>query len=276
MVSQSDYSEIAVKAAKSVMIEIMHTLGDFKEHIVLVGGWVPELIIEDKSKPHVGSFDIDLALDHNAFSDDSYETVRRLLEERGYYQKGNSPIYTFYRDVKIEGKEITIQVDLLAGEYAGTSDRHRHQPVQDIKARKARGCDLVFDKSVRVKIEGNLPEGGKDEVEIKVASILPFLVMKAMALDNRIKEKDAYDIHYCIEQYPGGSESIVSEILPYKENSIVCEALEKIKKHFYTVDHIGPVSVVNFNEIFDPEEREIEQRKVFELVNDFLAKLGMA
>ena len=46
MVSKSDYSEFAVNAARLVMIEIMHTLGEFREHIVLVGGWVPELIIK--------------------------------------------------------------------------------------------------------------------------------------------------------------------------------------------------------------------------------------
>ena len=84
-----------------------------------------------------------------------------------------------------------------------------------INWRKARGCDLVFDKSISIKIAGNLPDGGKDEVEIKVASLLPFLVMKAMALDSRLKEKDAYDIYYCLDNYQGGLDAVVAEIIPF-------------------------------------------------------------
>ena len=99
--------------------------------------------------------------------------------------------------------------------------------------------------------------------------------MKAMALDNRLNEKDAYDIYYCIDNYPGGLDAVVAEIIPFKKHGLVIEALEKIKKHFASVDHIGPVSVVNFNEITDPEEKEIEQRRVFERVNDVLVKVGL-
>jgi hypothetical protein len=49
-----------------------------------------------------------------------------------------------------------------------------------------------------VILDGELPGGGKDSVTIRVASIVPFIVMKAMALDDRLKEKDARDIYYCL------------------------------------------------------------------------------
>jgi len=64
--------------------------------------------------------------------------------------------------------------------------------------RKARACDLAFYKPIQITIEGTLPEGGKDRASIQVASIVPFLIMKAQALNCRLKEKDAYDIHYCL------------------------------------------------------------------------------
>ena len=37
-----------------------------------------------------------------------------------------------------------------------------------------------------------------DKGAIRVASIVPFLVMKGMALADRLKEKDAYDIVFCV------------------------------------------------------------------------------
>lgn len=70
MVTRRDYTAEAVAAAKSVLIELVHLLGEYRDEIVLVGGWVPELLLGDQVPPHTGSMDIDLALDH-----------RRLREE---------------------------------------------------------------------------------------------------------------------------------------------------------------------------------------------------
>jgi len=58
MVTRRDYTAEAVEAAKSVLIELTHLLGEYRDNIVLIGGWVPELLIPQKSRPHVGSIDI--------------------------------------------------------------------------------------------------------------------------------------------------------------------------------------------------------------------------
>ena len=79
-----------------------------------------------------------------------------------------------------------MEVDLLAGEYGGTGGGHRTQPVQDARARKARGADLVFDAPVPVEVEGELPGGGRDRVTVRVAGVVPWLVMKGMALAPRL------------------------------------------------------------------------------------------
>ena len=40
-----DYTAAAVDAAKSVLIELMHILGEYRDDMVLVGGWIPDLLI---------------------------------------------------------------------------------------------------------------------------------------------------------------------------------------------------------------------------------------
>ncbi len=80
-----------------------------------------------------------------------------------------------------------VEIDLMAGEYGGAGKGHRTQKVQDVRARKARGCDLAFDSSITVTLVGELPDGGKDKVSFKVARIVPFLVMKGMAMYERMK-----------------------------------------------------------------------------------------
>jgi len=103
----------------------------------------------------------------------------------------------------------------------------------------------------------------------------PFLVMKGMALDDRLKEKDAWDIYYCIQNYPGGLDHLIGEFRPYIEHGLVKEGLEKIAKHFASEKHVGPRFVADFEEITDPEERELRERDAYEKVGYILQKLGI-
>ena len=64
MVTRTDYNQIAVNAAYSVLIEIVRVLGEYRDNIVLIGGWVPQFLFQNKDELHTGSIDIDLALDH--------------------------------------------------------------------------------------------------------------------------------------------------------------------------------------------------------------------
>jgi hypothetical protein len=271
MVTRKDYLDEAVEAARSVMIELVHLLREYRESLVLIGGWVPELLLPNRDRPHVGSIDVDLSLDHRTIQAEGYKTIQELLLNRGYLQ-GKQP-FIFLRKVRTGGREITVQVDLLAGEYQGTGKSRRHQRVQDIQARKVHGCDLAFIDPIEVTVEGQLPGGGKDSVKIQVASLVTFLVMKGMALDDRLKEKDAWDIYYCVRNYPGGLDAVTDELRPHLGHGRVKEGLQKIAKHFASESHIGPTSVADFEEITDPEERALIQRDAYERVTYVLSKL---
>ena len=89
-------------------------------------------------------------------------------------------------------RPIEIEVDLLAGEYEGTARKQRTQEVQDVRARKARGCELAFRFATEVPIEGTLPDGARDKATVRIAAIIPFLAMKGMAMATRLKEKNPW------------------------------------------------------------------------------------
>jgi len=273
MVTRRDYTAEMTKAARSVLIELFRLLGEYRNDIVVIGGWVPEILLLGADKPHIGSIDVDIALNHRNLREEGYRTIQELLLNRGY-QQGQQPS-TFYRNVEVSGSVIRVQVDLLAGEYAGTGRSHRHQKVQGILARKVRGCDLAFKMYSEITIEGELPGGGRDSVAVRVASIVPFLVMKGMALAERLKEKDAWDIYYCLRNYPGGLDALVEEFRPHIEHGLVREGLKKIAKHFASETHIGPKFVADFEEVTDSEEQEFLQRDAYERANYLLEKLGL-
>jgi hypothetical protein len=269
---RTDYTADAVAAARSVLLELTHLLGEYCDDIVLVGGWVPELLFPKSQERHVGSTDVDLALNHRTLSDPGYRTIQQLLQDRGYRQ-GAQP-FNFYRTVTVSGREIVVQVDFLAGEYGGAGRSHRTQNIQDMRARKARGCDLSFEMYQEVTIEGELPGGGKDAAAIRVASIVPFIIMKGMALHDRLKEKDAWDIYFCVNNYPTGLDGLVKEFLPHIKQGLVCEGLGKIADKFMSTEHMGPKAVADFEEVTDPEERARMQRDAYEKVGYLLEKLG--
>jgi hypothetical protein len=194
-----------------------------------------------------------------------------LLESRGY-REGGQP-YVFFRTVTVADRPIEVEVDFLAGEYEGTGKAHRTQPVQDVRARKARGCELAFELSKEIVVTGALPGGGQDSVRVRVASIVPFLVMKANALVDRMKEKDAWDIYYCLRNFPGGVRAVAEEFQPHRVNGLVREAIAKLGEKFASPDHAGPKFVADFEEATDVEERARLQRDAFEQVNYLVHQL---
>jgi hypothetical protein len=50
-----------------VLIEVMNVLGAFRDEIVLVGGWVPDLLYPGRG--HMGLLDVDLAVLREALFD---------------------------------------------------------------------------------------------------------------------------------------------------------------------------------------------------------------
>lgn len=275
MVTKADFGQREVTASKSVLLELIHILGEFRDSIVVVGGSVPPLLYPEAATEYVGTLDVDLALNHNSIDDKTYQTIRESLLKRGYREHDKQP-FIFYRDVPAAGGDaVTVQVDLLSGEYGGTGKSHRTQKIQDIRVRKARGSDLAFEQFEEVEIEGDLPTGGKDTVRCKIAAVVPFIVMKGMALADRLKEKDAYDIYYCLIHHPGELYALVEEFRPFIENKLVVEGLIKIAGKFESPEHIGPTHVADFQEIIDSEEREFIRRDAYERVFYLLHKLGI-
>ncbi|MDE0156553.1 MAG: hypothetical protein OXI88_06035 [Gammaproteobacteria bacterium] len=264
-VTKVDYPELAVRAAESVLLELVRILGEYLDHIVVIGGMVPKYLVPSPEERHIGSIDVDLALDHRRFDEPGYQTLHKLLDEHDYRIDANHP-YIYRRIFLIDGNEITVQVDLLSGEYGGTGRSRRTQKIQDIRPRKARGADMAFDNPVHVKIAGELPGGAKDTVTIRVASIVPFIVMKAMAMRDRLKQKDPYDIYYCLKYFPGGIEEIAESFSLLRRNKLVGEALGILAEKFDSPDHVGPVHVTEFLQITDTYESELIQRDSYERV----------
>ena len=82
--SAQSYGPGVTTASKSVLLEVMTILRAYREALVLVGGWVPYFLLAQHQPPedrfvHVGSIDIDLAVDPSKVDEPEYATIMQLL-----------------------------------------------------------------------------------------------------------------------------------------------------------------------------------------------------
>lgn len=278
---KSQYSEDKTNACLSVIVELMTYLKKYSQLIVLVGGWVPYLLFGDaktKERNHVGSLDVDLALNFLLIPEQDYQTIADILEKRGYKNRkdrnGNIIPASFERTFTDENKRKQIvQVDFLTSEYGGTGKDKRHQRIQDILVRKGRGIDLVFENCIERELEARMPNGAMNKIRLKIADLCSIIATKGFALHERASEKDAYDIYWLLKNHAKGEAGIIKELSRMKNNKLFNQGISFIKENFRNLDSLGPIAVANFFEPIDPGEREIILRDSYETVKRILHKL---
>jgi hypothetical protein len=274
-----DYPEGIVTLSKSAMLELWRSLHRYNNGMTLIGGWVPYFLLEkfggnSYEHDHVGSIDIDIALNEKIISEEEYTNIEQLVKNLGYRHKidtHNNPVpFVFLKDFQTLNGTITLEVDFV-GSYYGNKG-HRHQRISGLLARKCRGVDIVYDNYMEETINGQFPNGGTTTETIRIANLVASLTMKGIVLGERYKEKDAYDIYYLVTYFKKGPVDVAKEMNAYQSNDLINEALATIKKDFESRDASGPAWVASFlNKEEDDRERRITD--VFMNVNEFLKNL---
>lgn len=262
----------------SHLLELMLMLRSYKEGLVLVGGWAPYFILKQDQAPntdfqHVGSIDIDIAVNPEVISETEYATLEQLLLDRGYRQRPEA-LFSYVKTIQSDAIEQRIQVDFLGPEEGGTSPSHRHQRVQDdFMLRKAKGADLAFAHKFEYTLTGKLPNGADGEVSFYVADIVAMLAMKAYVLGQRYKDKDAYDFYNLLAYYKGGVQDVAAELKPYIGIDPYPEGLINVREWFKAQNAPGPNAVADFDHLQD-EARTLLTQQVFQTVQRLLELLG--
>lgn len=276
----ADYTSDETEASKSVLVELFLILKSYSDALVLVGGWAPYFILKRFKKPdnefkHVGSIDIDLAINPKMVGSIEYATIVELLEKKGYVQRldkiGNPIPFSFVRNVKLHGKEYDIHVDFLSNEYnIFLTKKPRYRKIQpDLKARTMHGCEIVFDHNFEEELIATLPDGGEAKAKIKIADVVGSVVTKGIVLGERLNNKDAYDLFAVIANYKNGLEPVAEEIKPFLDNKLVKEAIENIQSKFANEKSAGPFMVANFLD-GDEETKKRYITDAYVVVSEFL------
>jgi hypothetical protein len=277
--SAADYDDRTTAAVKSVLLEIGQLLGSFKGKFAVIGGAVPWLLLENDEMHHVGTLDIDLSLDSEALADGEYARLVEALLGNGYRQRENLRAFQLSREVRTQdkGDPIEVVVDFLRP-FDMAIKKNKPPLIDDFAVQRADGAELALRFYNLVKISGQMPDGGFNRVEIAVASIPALLAMKGFAIQNRLKRKDAYDIYYCIRNYPGGPDALAVDcgpLLAHEEGAI---GYQFIAGKFATLESFGPTSVrlfVDETQILGGRTADQWQQDAFGQVDAWLRALGL-
>lgn len=201
---QSEYDSRQVEAARRVLVDLGQVLAAFHDCLVVVGGWVPDLLISEVEEVHVGSIDVDLALDAEKLTKGRYAEMLKLLFDTRRYRPG-AKSFQLLTDVDLRdgGKPIQVEVEFLAPKEVEL-EKNKPKLLPGFRVLQADGCGTAFNAPVQIELTGHTIRGTKNAVRLRVASLPDFLVMKAYALAGRDKPKDAYDICYCLTNFPVG------------------------------------------------------------------------
>lgn len=244
-----------VQAARALLSEVCSLFAAYGDDTVLVGGWVPDVLFPTARPPHVGSIDVDLAMQ---LQKTAHIEVVAMLRRNGFHQGENA--YQFFKDITLDGRNVLARLDLL------TSTRHHNENFAGSASgpQAVHGTDIAFRDNVVTSLDD------ADEIQIRVASIVAFLVMKSLALAERAKPKDAYDIHFCLEHYPDGLEALALEFRRFAGDPLVEEAKQKLAAKFRSDEDDGPRMVADVEEILG-DARAIRKLTVYTRVTEFLS-----
>ncbi|HAL62490.1 MAG TPA: hypothetical protein DCP08_08805 [Chloroflexi bacterium] len=281
--SAEDYSSELTQISKSVLVEAARVLGSYRNALVLIGGWAPYFILESYGDPdvdfqHVGSIDIDLAVDPDVLDQTDYATMARLLSDRGYTLSEKEPFRWFRTvDDPITGEPVTTEVDFLCPPPPrGQGWKRRYRELQrGLRAHTLPGCQIAFRHFFPFAVSNVLPGGGLAEVEIKVAGVVSCLALKGLALADRLRPKDAYDIYTVCGYHRGGPSAVASLLRPHLSDPTLSVGLQAIREKFRTLDTEGPFSVADFLARDDPARHDFHRRDAYETVAEVLRLLEM-
>jgi hypothetical protein len=260
----TDYDEVTTARCERALLTLLGDLGPWRERIYLVGGLAPRYLIgrlPEGARAHVGTTDVDFVIGL-ALGDETPETYRTLQNnlENAHFQQ-QEPSFRWSRDV--DG--VVVLIEFLCeteevppgriyrpkGEFTGSR----------VGAFNVRGAHLVRDDFVEREIDGDrLDDGGRSRVSVRVANVLPYIVLKVFAFQDRHENKDAYDLVFTLLNHDGGPRAAgrAAAASPVAERPQVAEAIALLEERFADAGQDGPSAYASF--LATPEDDEDKAR----------------
>ncbi len=224
-------------------------LGDLLDEIIVVGGLVPYLLIDQEElpsglDPHVGTMNLDMGLALAILNRERYRELGRRLRDAGFKpavnDQGNKRLQTWTADTP-HPVTVDFLIPLVEERDKGGELRHFES---DLAAIVTPGLELAFRDRRWKELSGRIPSGACATRGIPVCGPGAFTVLKALAFGNRAENKDAYDLFYVWSGV--GVPDVAESLVPLQPNAYIEDALSVIERDFCYHDGLGPIGAARF------------------------------
>jgi hypothetical protein len=245
-----EYSGNVLASVKATCLSVAQVLGDsITSDAVIVGGLVPTLLYRNvvpapETGAHVGTADVDLALDLVILNRDRYEDVTASLEANGFSpdtnEQGNvtRQRWRAANGARVDFLMPPVPPDTLGGKQQSLTSA--------LAAFTMRGLDLALRHRVVITMTGKDLDGRSVERDLPVCSPEVFVALKGLAIAGRAKPKDAYDIHYVLLHDPHGPRALGEALQKHRPHDAVDVAIKALRRDYKEVDGRGPSDVCSF------------------------------
>lgn len=268
----SGYGSQQVALVRATCLYVATKLGDLMDQIVMVGGLVPSLIIDQVgTETHVGTLDLDMGLALALLDGHRYEELARRLRQADFSPDVNEDGQPTRQRWRLQEPH-RVTVDFLMPPLRPESPAGSLQNIEgDFAAIITPGLHLAFVDQIPVELDGLTVLGERAKRTVRVCGPGAFVVLKALAFRNRGENKDAYDLFYVLRNFGSGARTVADRLRPFRRDPDAEVALGHLKQDFSEIDSVGPRRVADFLHGRPDDELQADARG---LVLDLLDALG--
>lgn len=280
------YDSAQTLACERVLVTLLSAFGTMKDSIRLVGGLVPRYLTPEMPPDvpaHAGTTDVDIVFNLQVIAEgEGYASLGDQLKQRGfvrYLKPGGKAPSSWQWEHRISVHE-SVVVEFLH-DAADRSQEGRLTSIEEekVSALGIRHAGVVHDWYSERRVTAELFDGAGTSTElVRYADVTSFLILKAIAFDQRAENKDAGDLVH-VMRYAGTPEQVGDEIVKrYRSGThdqAILDALNALQSRFCDGDGVegylrnGPIAAARFKlglDDEDDEERVREQLDVAGLV----------
>jgi hypothetical protein len=247
----SEYPSGQATLVRSACLYVATRLGDLMDEVVVVGGLVPTLLVDQDDLPsgsaaHVGTLDLDVGLGLALLDTGRYRTLSERLRDAGLRPDETAGGRLTRQRWRVGGPG-AVTVDFLIAPSRDTDQGGRLRDLEaDLAAVIAPGLGLAFDDRRRVRLEGPTILGEQACREVWVCGPGAFVVLKALAFQGRGENKDAYDLYWLVRNCGSGVAEVAAALRPLLGSEDARQAVRILQADFLRLDGLGPRRVADF------------------------------
>jgi hypothetical protein len=250
-----------------------------------VGGLVPRYVTPEAPPDvpaHAGTSDVDVVLNIQVIAEgDGYVTLADQLAARGFERyvnpEGAASSWRWQRKID---EHMFVLVEFLRDAGGDQPGKPVNVDGERVSALAVKYAGIVYNWFGEREVTGELLDGGGVSTEVvRFADVPAFVVLKALALDDRTESKDAADLIHVLRH--AGKIEDVAEMFVERELSqthpgAIDAGLNALRRRFCDDEHsegylkVGPVKYAMFHYTGDDDALVRDQRDASGLVQALL------